>query len=131
MILEVEIIYSYFLWHYLNVPKKIFEVIKNFLKFGLHYFSISFLFKTFFSHWHKYSWNYPKGFEIGKYFEVFISNLISRMIGMVLRTFLILAGIFFEILIFFIGLIFILFWFFLPIILFLILVYGIRFLFTI
>jgi len=116
-------------WYFIDFPKKIIDAWKNFLKFGLHYFSIPYLLKTFFAHWHKYFWQYPKALDIAKILEVWASNLISRIVGAVARSFLILLGLIFEILILIFGILVILFWFLLPIFLFLIFVYGIRFLF--
>lgn len=118
-------------WYFFDVPKNIFKGWKNFLKFGLHYFSIPFLFKTLFSHWHKYFWAYPRGFDIAKIIETFLSNLISRVVGAVIRSFLILVGILFEVLIFILGLILILLWFFLPLILFFVFIYGVKLLFSV
>ena len=66
---------------------------KNFLFFGLNYFSISLFLRTFFSHWKRYSWSYGRGFDIGRYFNVLVSNLISRILGAIARTILILIGI--------------------------------------
>jgi len=86
------ILIQYLSWHFFDVPKDILRGWKNFLKFGLNYFSISLLFKTLFSHWRKYRWFYPKGFDIGKYIEVFFSNLISRILGAILRIFLIISA---------------------------------------
>lgn len=128
-IIGVELFFSYLVWHYFECSKEILKVIRNFLRFGFHYFSIPFLFQTFFSYWRKYFWLYPRGFDFGKYFEVFLSNLISRVIGAVLRTFLILAGIVFEISVLIIGASLILGWFFLPLFLFYCLVYGVKLLF--
>jgi hypothetical protein len=118
-------------WYLIDFPKTILDAWKNFLKFGLHYFSIPFLLKTFFAHWHKYSWQYPKGLDIGKILEVWVSNQISRAVGAVARSFLILLGLIFEILILILGILAIFGWFLLPIFLFLIFIYGIRFLFEI
>jgi hypothetical protein len=115
-------------WYFLDFPKAIFGGVKNFLKFGLHYFSIPFLLKTLFSHWHKYCWNYPKKFDIAKIFEVWISNQISRLIGAIARSFLIIVGLIYEILIFILGILTLFLWFSLPIIWFFILIYGIEFL---
>jgi len=118
-------------WYLSDVPKKIVEIEKNFLKFGINYFSIPFLLKTFFAHWHKYSWQYSKGFDLFKILEVWASNQISRMVGAVARSFLILIGLIFEILVLFFGVLFLFCWFLLPLIWFLIFIYGIKFLFQI
>jgi uncharacterized membrane protein len=116
-------------WYLVDFPKRIFDAWKNFLKFGLHYFSIPFLLKTLFSHWRKYVWAYPKSFDIGKILEAFISNQISRLIGAFARTFLILIGLIFEVLILIVGILTFFSWFLLPVFLILIFIYGIRFLF--
>ncbi|MDI6603177.1 MAG: hypothetical protein QME57_03635 [Patescibacteria group bacterium] len=100
---EQNIIIQYLFWQFLEVPKSILMGWRNFLKFGLNYFSIPLLLKTLFSPWHRYTWTYPRGFDIGKYFEVFISNLISRIFGAVLRVLLIIIGILAEIFIIFAG----------------------------
>jgi hypothetical protein len=118
-------------WYFFNFPKEIFEGVKNFLKFGFHYFSIPFLFKTFFAHWRKYYWEYPKGFNLANFFEALVSNLISRLIGATARSFLILLGLIYEIFILIFGFLFFLLWLTLPIILILIFVYGIKLLFKI
>ncbi len=108
------ILSQYLLWHFIDSPRAILMAWKNFLLFNLNYFSLSLLIKTFFSYWHKYRWYYPKSFSFGKILEVFFSNLISRIMGAILRFFLIIIGLLAESLIFFIGLIVLLIWFLLP-----------------
>jgi hypothetical protein len=121
----------FFEWYLFDFPREILKGIKNYLKFGLHYFSIPFLLKTFFAHWHKYAWQYPRALNIAKIFEVWISNQISRLVGMFCRSFLILIGLFYEILVLIFGILIFLLWYFLPIILFLIFIYGAKLLFKI
>lgn len=118
--------FQYLTWQFLDVPKNILKAWKNFLKFNLNYFSIPLLLKTLFSPWRRYIWFYPKGFDLGKYFEVFFSNLISRILGAILRVFLILIGVLVEIFIVFAGLFILLVWFLLPIILILGFYHGVR-----
>lgn len=118
---------QYLSWHFFDVPKKILKAFKNILLFNLEYFSIFLLLKTFFSHWRRYSFAYPRGFDIRAYAGVFFSNLISRILGAVVRTFLIVLGILVEILILFLGGIVFLGWFFFPFILVLLLYFGLKF----
>jgi len=92
---------KYLEWHFLEVPREILKGSKNILKFNLNYFSILLLLRTFFSPWKKYRWFYPRGFSVPKYFEVFVSNSMSRIIGMILRVFLIIIGVLTEVFIFF------------------------------
>lgn len=95
------IFWQWISWQFFDVPKNILKAWKNYLKFYWNYFSILLLIKTFFSPWHRYKWSYGKGFDIGKYFEAFVSNLISRILGAILRFFLIIIGLLFEIFIIF------------------------------
>ena len=117
---------QYLAWQFLDVSKSILLGWKNFLKFGLNYFSVPLLIKTLFSHWRRYKWSYPRGFDIGKYFEVFISNLISRILGAIMRIFLIIIGILAEVFIIFAGMIIFLGWLVLPILLILGLIFGFK-----
>ena len=112
------IFWQWISWQFFDVPKNILKAWKNYLKFYLNYFSILLLIKTFFSPWHRYKWSYGKGFDIGKYFEAFVSNLISRILGAILRFFLIIIGLLFETFIIFAGFFVFLGWLILPIILF-------------
>ena len=123
------ILFQYIFWQFWESPKNVLAAWLNFLKFGRHYFSLPLLLKTLFSHWHRYHWYYPKGFYPAKYLEVFFSNLISRILGAILRIFLIIAGILFEIFIFFGGLAVFLGWLALPIFLICGFFYGLSILF--
>lgn len=118
-------------WYLGDVPKKIFEAWGNFLRFGLYYFSIPFLLKTLFAHWHKYFWQYPKTIDIGKILEVWASNQISRLIGMIARIFLISLGLIFEFLVLIVGALLLIGWFLLPFLLFFLFIYGFKLLFNI
>ena len=120
------IFFQWLAWQFFDVPRGILGAWKNFLKFGLNYFSIPFLLKTLFSPWRRYLWAYPKGFDLGKYFEALASNLISRILGMISRVFLIIIGLLFEIFLIFIGFFIFLGWFLLPIFLILGLYHGFR-----
>jgi len=117
-------------WYFVKVPKKILLVFKNLLKFGEYFFSITLLLKTYFSHWHGYRWVYKeRGIDIWKFFEVHFSNLISRILGAFIRTFIILFGILFEIFILILGPIVLISWIFLPLISLIAFLYGFKSLF--
>ena len=120
---------QYLGWQFWEMPKSILISWKNFLRFGLNYFSLPLLLKTFFSPWRQYKWSYGKGFDIGRYLEVFISNLISRTLGAVLRVFLIIIGILVEVFIIFAGMIIFFGWLILPALLIAGLIFGFKILF--
>jgi len=113
-------------WHFFDVPRSILIAWKNFLRFNLNYFSIPLLLKTLFSPWRRYQFTYGKGFDIGRYFTVFFSNLIFRLLGAVMRGFLIIIGLLVEIFIIFAGFIVFLGWLILPILLIFGLYHGFR-----
>lgn len=120
------ILFLYIEWHFLDVAKGILKAWRNFLLFNLNYFSVPLLLKTFFSPWRKYKESYGRGLDIKKYFEAFASNMISRVLGAIVRSFLIIIGIAFEIFILFAGLIVFLAWIILPLLLIGGLYYGIK-----
>lgn len=120
------ILVQFFSWYFYNQVRAILKAWKNFLLFNLNYFSVPVLLKTFFSHWRRYRWYYPKGLDIPVYLEVFFSNLISRFLGAIMRSFLIIIGILLEIFIVFLGIIFFFGWIFLPVFLISGLYYGLK-----
>jgi len=120
------IFFQYLEWQFLEMPENILKAWKNFLRFNLDYFSIPLLLKTFFSHWRRYSWSYPRGFDIGKYLETFFSNLISRVLGAIMRIFLILIGILVEIFLIFGGLFLFFCWILIPAFLILGVIFGFK-----
>jgi len=99
------------------MPQNILKAWKNFLLFNLNYFSVPLLLRTLFSHWKRYSWKRGRGFNIGEYFSVLFSNLMSRFMGAIVRSVLILIGLIFEAFIIFFGIVIFLGWFILPILL--------------
>jgi len=84
------------------------------LVFNIRYFSIPLLFKTFFSYWRRFRGSYGRGFDLKVYFEAFSFNIISRLIGAVMRTALISMGLTVEVVIFLAGLIVLIGWMILP-----------------
>ncbi len=87
---------------------------KNLLRFNLEYFSIPVLLRTFLWPWRKYEDSFAKGFDFMQVLEVITFNMMSRVIGILLRSTLIVMGIFLEILIFLGGLIIFIVWLTIP-----------------
>lgn len=123
------IFFQWIFWQFFEVPKNILKAWRNFLKFNLNYFSIPLLLKTFFSPWRRYKVSYGKGFDFGKYFEALFSNLIFRILGAILRSFLIFIGLLAEIFIILSGVIVFSGWLISPILLIWGLIFGFKFLF--
>ncbi|MBZ1348523.1 MAG: hypothetical protein KYQ20_02075 [Candidatus Nealsonbacteria bacterium] len=120
------IIFQWFFWQFFEMPKNILKAWRNFLLFNLNYFSIALLLKTFFSPWRKYKLGYPRGFRFSKYLEVFFSNLISRVLGALVRIVLIIAGLLAQVFIIFAGAIIFFGWIVLPFLLVAGFLFGIR-----
>ena len=104
-------------WNFFDMPKNLLNVWNNYFSFTLNYFSITLLLKTLISPWHKDVGRYPRGFDVKIYFEIFVSNLFSRIIGAIIRIILIFVGISALTLVFFLGLFIFLAWLISPILL--------------
>jgi len=128
-ILTQNIIYLWLEWQFFDAPKSILKGWRNYLKFNLNYFSVPVLLKTFFSHWHRYRYSYGKGFNAGRYFEAFTFNLMSRIIGAVLRLFFIFLGLLIEVFIILAGAVIFFGWLILPFLLITGIFYGFKILF--
>lgn len=101
----MNIFIKYLYWQLILTPKKVLTIIKNYLAFGFEFFSIKDTLRSLFSPWRRYLWDHGRGFDIGKYLEVFFSNIITRAIGFVMRLFLIVLFIVYEIAVFALGII--------------------------
>lgn len=84
------------------------------MKFGLQYFSVSFLLKTFFAPWRKYQWSYREGFDLQRFAETLATNIISRVLGAIVRAVFIMLGLLAEFFILIAGLAALVSWFALP-----------------
>src|SRR5579863_3451712 len=87
------LVVMWFSWHFLEMPAVLFSIWKNYIYFGLDFFSVPLLLSTLFSPWRNYTWHYPKGFQVVEFFNTLASNFFSRIIGAVCRLILIAVGI--------------------------------------
>lgn len=124
--MQRNIIFQYLIWQFFDAPKGLLLAWKNFLLFNLNYFSVPLLLKTLFSPWRKYKWSYGKGFDVKRYLEAFFSNMLSRTLGAIVRSFLIIVGLAVEIIIICFGFIVFIGWLTLPIILISGFIFGVR-----
>lgn len=122
----MSILITYIKWHFLIAPLAIISAWHNILVFNFSYFSVPSLFKTLFSPWRRSSVLYVKGFHIKKFFETLASNLISRIIGAIIRISVIAVGIIIELALIPIGPIVIAFWVALPLLIAFTFLYGIK-----
>ncbi len=120
------LILSYFIWHYTQAFKDIFYLFKNFAWFVYHFFSIKVLSKTLFSPWRKLNESYEKGWNFSAFFETFTVNFIMRIVGFLIRLFIILAGVICLIIVSITGAVVFVVWVFLPFIITLLFVSSLR-----
>jgi len=108
---------QYLQWQFFDASKSILGGWQNCLKFNLNYWSVPLLLRTWFSHWRRYKYSYGRGFNLKRYFEAFTFNMISRILGGLMRSILIVLGIFTEMVVFIFGAIVFLIWIILPLLL--------------
>lgn len=107
--------HTYFDWHFVTLPQQIFSFTLNLVIFFYHYFSVGLLLKTLLAPWKRQIVTQRSpGFSLTELFEVITFNLISRAIGALVRTFLILTWLIFEIVIIPFGLLALITWIILP-----------------
>ncbi len=104
-------------WYFIEMPTAIFYNTIEYMKSLAYIFSFIFLIKTLVSPWKNQLYAYPsKGLDLKKVTEVFISNSVSRIVGLVMRTFVILIGVLLEVLVFLLGITFFIVWFLFPLV---------------
>jgi len=102
------LILEYFSFQFIETPKKFFHIFKNLIWFGFNFLSINYCFKTLFEPWRKVAWDYKRGFDLANRIDIFISNTFSRFVGFIMRLFIIIGFLIYEISIIILGLLFIL-----------------------
>jgi len=108
---------QYLEWQFLDVSQGILQAWQNCLRFNLNYWSVPLLARTLFSHWRRYRYGYGRGFSLGRYFEVFAFNMMSRILGAIMRSVLIVLGLTTEIFVFSAGAAVFFIWLILPLLL--------------
>jgi len=120
----ITIILGYLKWHYGKALATTFAFWKNILVYLFNYFSLKNLIGNFFAPWKRLADSYPKQFNFKVYFGIFIVNTIMRIVGIIMRTIIIIIGLFVCV----IYVVFLpaslLFWLALPVIIIWLIVYG-------
>ena len=82
----------YIKWHYTEGFKDLSRNWKSFIAFVLHFFSIGLLFRTWFAPFGRLDEEYRKEFGAEVFFETLVTNTLMRVVGFVLRAFVIVIG---------------------------------------
>lgn len=104
----------YLSWHYGSGILDLLNIWKNFLWFFYHFFSIPLLARTLFSPLMRLREGYPRGFDIEAFASTILVNIVMRIVGAFLRTFLIALGILVLILLLLCGPALLFLWLILP-----------------
>lgn len=83
---------NYLTWHYLEVWPKILTLWRNLILFPFYYFSIPLHLKTLFAPWHRQQTKTKRGFHLDDFLGTLSFNIISRILGAILRTMTIFYG---------------------------------------
>ena len=119
--------FYYVKWHYGQAVTDYINIVKNFVWFFFEFFSIRLMFKTLFAPFHKLGETYKgKGLHPSAIAEAIVVNTLMRLVGFLLRTTLILLGIFFILCTIVFGAIFLIVWILAPAFLLFLLLYGIK-----
>ena len=121
--------HHYLIWHYSAAFAQIWHVYQNFIWFTIHFFSLPQLFRSLFSPWRRMTEERGKGFHFEEIAAFIIINLFSRLVGALIRGFIILAGLSALILITLTMILFYSFWLIAPAGLVVLLYYGLVLLF--
>jgi hypothetical protein len=86
------IVPHYISWHYTRGSKNLLIRYRDFIQFIWTFFSIGLLARTFFAPFERLAASKARGFDPQKMLEAFVTSLIMRLLGMVVRGFFITLG---------------------------------------
>lgn len=112
-----QLAFYYLRWHYTQGVIDLVNNIINVVWFVYHFFSIPLLLRTFFVPFHRLQESAVKGFNIEQWAEAFLITTLMRLVGALLRTFLIILGVVFLLLVFVGGSVLLFVWLTMPLIL--------------
>lgn len=118
--------FSYFFWHYTRALAELLGICRNLLWFVYHFFSLGVLGKTLFSPWQKLDEPYKKGFRPSAFFETFVINIVMRIVGFLVRSFVIIFGATIWLIVLIAEAVFFLSWLLLPLVIVVFIVSGVR-----
>ncbi|MFA5291342.1 MAG: hypothetical protein WC385_03510 [Candidatus Paceibacterota bacterium] len=83
----------YFIWHYGRAISDLTRIYRNLIAFTFTFFSVSVLVQSFFAPWRRMGEDYPeRSVDPFDYFSTFLVNLIMRLVGIFMRTIVIVLG---------------------------------------
>ena len=104
----------YLYWHYLLAWRDGWQIYRDFLWFVGHFFSLKTLLRTWLQPWRRLGEPYQGSFDLTAWLSTLIVNLLMRLVGLIVRTFLLASGVLAWLLVFGAGLVAALVWLVLP-----------------
>lgn len=101
-------------WYYYHVPKDLFTIWGNFLRFFYHFFGIPYHLATLFRPWHLIVVRFEEEDKVKAFFYNVASRIIGSVMGMIVRLITIFAGFIGIVLAFIVGILIPVLWFALP-----------------
>ena len=86
------ILHHYLIWHYSRAYFEFFRIWTNLLWFVVHYFSMKQLLFSWFSPWKRVTEQRTKAWDIEDMASSILINLLSRIVGAMLRTIVLVVG---------------------------------------
>lgn len=122
--LFLSIVHHYLFWHYTKAFGEIFHIWKNFMWFVTHFFSLRQLAASWFSPWKRTVEDRGEKWNLEDFAGYIIINILSRLVGTVIRTIIIFLGIVSLFVTFLGGIALVTFWVLTPFILIILLGFG-------
>jgi len=88
----ITILHHYLVWHYSRAFLELFHVWKNLLWFVVHFFSMPQMVRSLFAPWKRMQEEREKNWNFEDFAGTLFVNLLSRVIGMILRTIVLVIG---------------------------------------
>lgn len=124
------VISHYFLWHYSAALVRFTAIYKDIIFFVADFFSLPILLKSFFAPWRRLAEPYPEDkLDFSEMMSVFIVNSLVRLVGVVMRSIMILVGLIALVLTVVLYPVLVLLWLALPLVIVVLLAVGLKLLF--
>ncbi len=124
--LLIELFLNYWRWHYSRAILNIILIWKDFIWFLWNYFSIKQLLRTFFVPWKRLREESAGISELFNLFTSVVVTFLMRIIGVIIRSIVIITGLIFILLALAGGVLFLVFWITMPVILTVTLTAGVQ-----
>ena len=111
---SITVLWYYLRWHYSRALLEGFVIGRNTVWFVYHFFSVPILMHTFLAPFQRLGEPYKKGFYLQYNLSVFTVNTLMRIVGVCMRSVLIVVGIIATLMSIGIGIFALLMWLVLP-----------------